>query len=246
MNDTWMATAVAIALLAGTCQSGGQDEPSIETKVGAITGCKPGFRQVALFSGKNREGRCAIFGLKDGALGAYGNLGWFGFRDDDAESLWVGDDVFVHLHEREGFRGQRWTFDANMVVNDLGWFSNRLTGLRVIWNHRDCRTPGFHPEVGQVAIWRDDLFGGDCVVLSRDDSGAESVAGRFGNLALEGLEIASASSLKIGPRTHISAFRQVNFTGVSESFGGDEGETLVPTLRGTILGNDQLRSLIVF
>jgi hypothetical protein len=246
MDDGWLATAVAIALLAGTCQSGGRDEPSIETRVGAVTGCQPGFRQVALFSGKNREGACAVFGLKDGALGAYANLSWFGFRDDDAESLWVGDGVFVHLHEREGFRGQRWTFDGNMVVNDLGWFSNRVTGLRVIWNERDCRTPGYRPGVGQVAIWRDDLFGGDCVVLSRDDAGVDAVPGRFSNLSREGFEMASASSLKVGPRTHVTGFRQAGFTGASQTFGGAESETLMPTLRDSILGNDQLRSLIVF
>jgi hypothetical protein len=246
MDHSSIAPALAVALLAGTCQWGGREEPSIETRVGAITGCRPGLRQVALFSGKNREGVCAVFGLKDGALGAYGNLSWFGFPDDAAESLWVGDDVFVHLHEREGFRGRRWTFDANMVVNDLGWFSNRLTGLRVIWNQRDCRTPGYRPGVGQVAIWRDELFGGDCVVLSRDDAGADGASGRFTDLSREGLEIASASSLKVGPRTHVTGFRQLDFTGVSETFNGGEGETLVPTLRDTILGNDQLRSLIVF
>jgi len=243
MKIELVAILAVTAPLASACEDA-DSGPTAEASL-PLVGCQPGPRQVALFMGRDGDGTCVLFGLDEGQFGAFSKVEWWGFPNDEAESVMVGSDVIAQIHEHYGFSGARWVLERNEFVN-LGWFSNRITGLRVIWGPKDCRDPNFLPGIGEVAVWRDDNFTSDCMVFMRDDWSVESgLQGHFTNLWHDGFEGWTASSMKIGPGTRVETFRGTYFRAGGEEFFGGPFGVQIASLRNTLLGNDALASMAV-
>ncbi len=109
-----------------------------------------------------------------------------------------------------------------------------LTGLRQVFKHYACPSPppACQPAAGQVALFAEPNYGGDCTLLNPGDYARGTDLGAVGGR--------NAASLRLGEGVLATLFSGENFTGRSTTFTAED-----PNLADNPVGSDTTQSVRV-
>jgi hypothetical protein len=229
----------------------------VEVNKQALVNCVPGDNEVAMFRDANYAGSCSYYGVDGLGRGFNANLAVNGWPEavgnDVVSSIRVGRNAAVVLFNDGNYqvpppsslfggRGRApdyWSFRADSSF--VGPMNDQASSAYVFTKDRDCFANGYSPRQGEVAVWTDANFFGRCMVLRASDTWDDPQPGRFHTLPGI-IPNDSISSLMVGPNTTLRTYRNVNFFDVQETFASG---SVVSNLGSSIVGNDQISSLIV-
>ncbi len=140
--------------------------------------------------------------------------------NDNVASVQVGPDTSVTLYEHVNYGGVSQRFDADTPTLDGTTIGRRGSALRVVVSGETLKS-------GEVALYEHVNFQGRVWRFNLSVSDFQVFPGLNDQI----------SSLKVGPRTTVTVYENVNFGGNSESFSADN-----PSLFGTRIGNDTMSS----
>jgi hypothetical protein len=181
--------------LAGYPWLGGGDSAA-----GATNCNSPSASQVALFTGANYSGNCA---LKD--VGDYRNPDATGLPNDSITSVKVGSNIKVQLcRDNDLSNTCEWleSDDSDLSNNSVG--AAQVSSVKV---ETKPATTGCVPGLEEVSLFQDANYGGLCVTKR---------AGDFNNSSAIGLSNDSISSVKVGDRMKILLCRDDNLSNTCE------------------------------
>jgi hypothetical protein len=170
---------------------------------GDCTTTDPGPYQVFIYTDPNFKGTCAAleegFFAADGVPFQYN----FGLPNDSLSSVKVGANVRIRLFSDTLLRGSFKHLTGFVSTMPPGW-DNVTSSMRVEDNSRSPTCNDLLP--GEFALFRDALFGSDCVVLYYNRSPY-----RYYRPSDIGIANDSVSSVLPGPRFPASGSTRVGF-----------------------------------
>jgi len=244
----------------------------------ARTNCpNPEPNQVVLYQLANFQGSCQTLNLRtdrvptgyagnDGSWDYNGSLNnlyynWDTlFARNSISSVRVGASVYLTLFYYRNFAGDHADFNPGSYPW-VGWIDDQTASLRITPIERDCRrrADGTFGALGtgEVAIYEDSSYGGDCVQwratdpifpITRSGTSWTPIRGVVDAMWGPGLfEAASASAIRVGSSTEVRLCRngQLIYDQIHPEYYCETFNVDVWRLSNTAFGNDTLNSLKV-
>ena len=183
----------------------GIDDYAYVPDINPPSSCNPNADQIALFVGANYNGQCIV---RD--VGQYPNPGAVGLPNDSISSIRVGSNVQGILCQHDNYEGICETFagdDPDLSDNSIG--NDQASSVQVEQRSSPC-----DPTAGQVALYADTGYDGDCVTLDIGDYPNPGYLGSLGN--------DSAESIKVGSNVQATLCEHDDYQGRCETFTGDD------------------------
>ncbi len=175
-----------------------------DIKYGAVSVCnrEPFPLEVMVFENPNFTGKCAIL-----TPGFYPNGNQLGVQNDSISSIKVGQLVRARAFKDGDYGGGFTIYGASTPYPTLtGDWNDRITSVRVEPAARHVTCDDVLP--GEIALYQQENYGGDCVVLPGDGSASFATAAQMGTAN------DSISSIWNNSGKELFAYDETSFSGI--------------------------------
>jgi hypothetical protein len=187
----------------------------------------PGPFEVFIYPNTGFGGQCALL-----QTGLYPHSWTLGLPDDSIRSIEIGAGVRARLFRVARYGGTELTLSGRNAFPNLGSFSAETSSMRVELAERDpgCRIGDLRS--GEIALYTDPFFNGDCIVLPA--FGPDGQPNNFPTSEYLGIANDAISSIVTAHSCDLEAFQNEFFTGARFIFRKGAIYPTLPSLNNSI------------